>query len=40
MKCDWCGRHNDTYDISFGGSVLQICGCCYMGIQRFIFGEE
>jgi len=40
MTCNWCGKETDVYDISFGGAVLHICGCCYVEIQPAIFGEE
>jgi hypothetical protein len=40
-RCDWCEKHNDTYPIAFyGGSMLQICGVCFMDIQKSLFGEE
>ena len=41
MTCDWCKDENrPAYEISFGGSILHICGICYMEIQPAIFGEE
>lgn len=41
MTCDWCNCGNKpAYEICFGGSVLGICGVCYMGIQDALFGED